>query len=75
MQLEIVRMEKPERIEAVATTRVLRFRDDVTIALHREGDVTVVHVRSKSRLGKGDFGANARRIRDFQQRLAARLKA
>ena len=71
MGLEIT-MQSPERgeIRAVATTRVFRFKDDVTIAVGRNG---VVNVRSQSRIGKGDLGTNARRIRDFQERLGRRL--
>ena len=74
MALEIT-AQSPEKgeIQAVATTRVFRFKDDVTIAIGREGKVTTVNVRSHSRIGKGDLGANARRIRDFQARLAGRL--
>lgn len=54
------------RIEAVATTKLLRFRDDVVIELRADvSGGTVIHMRSKSRLGKGDLGANARRISDF----------
>ena len=60
-------------IEAVATTRLFKFKDDVTITLTRQGDATVVNVRSKSRVGKGDLGTNARRIRAFQAELAKRL--
>jgi uncharacterized protein (DUF1499 family) len=71
MGLEIT-MQSPERgeIKAVATTPVFRFKDDVTIAVGRNG---VVNVRSQSRVGKGDLGTNARRIREFQGRLASRL--
>jgi uncharacterized protein (DUF1499 family) len=60
-------------IEAVATTRLFKFKDDVTIMITREGDATVVNVRSKSRVGKSDLGTNARRIRAFQAELAKRL--
>lgn len=60
-------------IEAVATTRLFHFKDDVTITITREGEQTVVHVRSRSRVGKGDLGTNARRIRAFQGELARRL--
>ncbi len=60
-------------IEAVATTRLFKFKDDVTITLARAGDATVVNVRSKSRVGKGDLGTNARRIRAFQAELAKRF--
>lgn len=60
-------------IEAIATTQVLKFKDDVTVTLTREGAVTIVNVRSKSRVGKGDLGTNARRIRAFQAELAKGL--
>ena len=71
MDLEIT-SQSPEKgeIQAVATTRVLRFKDDVTISVARDGQVSV---RSKSRIGKGDLGTNARRIREFQAGLARRL--
>jgi uncharacterized protein (DUF1499 family) len=74
MELEVVNQwpDKGE-LRAVATTRVFRFKDDVTVWIRREGDATSVNLRSHSRIGKGDLGANARRIRDFQARLAARL--
>ncbi len=60
-------------IHAVATTRVFRFKDDVTITIGREGEGVVVNVRSHSRIGKGDLGTNARRIRQFQAELAKRI--
>jgi uncharacterized protein (DUF1499 family) len=62
-------------IRAVATTRVFRFKDDVTITVVRVGDGVTVGVRSHSRIGKGDLGANARRIRLFQAELAKRMAA
>ena len=60
-------------IGAVATTRLWRFKDDVTITVGHDGDATLVNVRSHSRIGKGDLGTNARRIRRFQADLAHRL--
>jgi uncharacterized protein (DUF1499 family) len=60
-------------IEAIATTRLLRFKDDVTITVRNEGEGVIVHMRSKSRVGKSDLGANARRIRAFQAELAKRF--
>lgn len=56
-------------IEAVATTRLFRFKDDVTVTVTRENDRTVVNIRSRSRVGKSDLGENARRIRAFQAEL------
>jgi len=35
------------------------------------GGGTKVDVRSKSRVGRNDFGMNARRIRAFQEKLRA----
>ncbi len=60
-------------IQAVDTTLLLRFKDDVTITIKPDGTGAVVTMRSRSRVGKGDFGANARRIRRFQAELAKRL--
>ena len=62
-------------IQAVATTRLMRFKDDITVTVTREGEGTNVSVRSHSRIGKGDLGANARRIRLFQTALTKRLAA
>jgi uncharacterized protein (DUF1499 family) len=53
------------RIEAIDTTRLMRFKDDIVIRLREEGARTRVDVRSKSRLGRGDLGTNARRIRRY----------
>ena len=50
------------RIEAVAETRLMRFRDDVTIRIRRSGEEVRVDIRSASRLGRHDFGTNAARI-------------
>lgn len=57
------------RIEAVATTPVLRYRDDVVVRLRPDGDGTRVDLRSRSRIGIHDLGTNARRIRAFLERL------
>jgi uncharacterized protein (DUF1499 family) len=65
--------EKMGTIEAIATTRLFKFKDDVTITISGEGNATVVNVRSRSRVGKSDLGTNARRIRAFQAELAKRL--
>jgi uncharacterized protein (DUF1499 family) len=55
-------------IQAVHTS-VLRFEDEVTIRIRREGGRTRVNVRSKSRSGSADFGQNARNIRLFLAEL------
>lgn len=58
------------RIEAVATTFLVRYRDDISIEIRPASGGCSVHVRSKSRLGRGDLGANAKRIRAYLSLLA-----
>ena len=53
------------RIEATDTTRFMGFKDDVVIRLRAEGGGTRIDIRSKSRVGMGDVGANAARVRTF----------
>lgn len=57
------------RLEATDTTSWFGFKDDVVIRLRPTDDGTLVDVRSVSRVGKGDLGANANRIRRFLARL------
>jgi uncharacterized protein (DUF1499 family) len=59
------------RIEATATTPLLRFKDDVVVRVSPHGAGSRIDVRSKSRLGRSDFGANAKRIRDYFRKLDA----
>lgn len=62
------------RLEAIATTRWFRFKDDVVVRLRDRPDGgTTVDMRSKSRLGRSDLGTNARRIRTFLRDLQAHL--
>jgi len=58
------------RIEATARTRWFGFRDDVVVRIRPEGSGSRVDVRSVSRVGRGDIGANAKRVREFLHRLA-----
>ena len=53
------------RIEATATTFWFRFKDDVVIRLRAENGRTKVDARSLSRVGGGDAGTNAKRLRKF----------
>jgi len=58
-------------IEGVDTSWLFRFKDDFVIEVRPEGSGAAVHMRSKSRVGRGDVGANAARIRDFFARVSA----
>ena len=59
-------------VEAFDVTRFFRFVDDVVIRVRPRGAGSVVDLRSNSRVGGGDLGANARRIRAFRDRLLER---
>jgi uncharacterized protein (DUF1499 family) len=57
------------RIEAVETSAWFGFKDDFIVRLApRDGGVRV-DLRSKSRVGGSDLGANAARVRDFMARF------
>lgn len=53
-------------IEAVDTTRIMLFKDDVVIRVRGDAQGAKIDLRSVSRVGQGDLGANAKRIRAFQ---------
>jgi uncharacterized protein (DUF1499 family) len=59
------------RIEAVAETRLMRFRDDVTVRIRPAGNETRIDIRSASRVGRHDFGANASRIRRLVEEITS----
>ena len=62
-------------IKAEARTLLWRFQDDVVISIKLDHDAqTRVDVRSSSRKGSLDFGANARRVGKFLRALDQRLK-
>lgn len=60
------------RIEAVASTRWFGFRDDVVIRIQSvpEDQQVRLDMRSQSRVGVSDLGANAERIRAYRERLS-----
>ena len=57
------------RLEATDTTFWFGFKDDVVIRVEADGAGSRVDVRSVSRVGVGDVGANARRIRAYLRAL------
>jgi uncharacterized protein (DUF1499 family) len=57
------------RLEAIDRSLVMRFPDDVTVRIRPTAAGARVDVRSASRIGTHDFGANARRIQAFLQTL------
>ena len=59
------------RVEATETTSWFGFKDDIVVRVRPATGGARVDVRSVSRLGLGDLGANAARIREFLVRLRA----
>jgi uncharacterized protein (DUF1499 family) len=53
------------RIEATDTTFWFGFKDDIVVRVSGVSNGSRIDVRSKSRVGRSDLGANARRIQDF----------
>jgi len=52
-------------LEGVATSPLMHFKDDFAIEVRPAGAGSEIEMRSKSRDGLGDFGANAARIQTF----------
>lgn len=62
--------EAAGRIEATATTPWFGFTDDVVVRVTPAANGSRIDVRSVSRVGRSDLGANARRIGDYLAALA-----
>lgn len=66
MGWEIIAQDKAGGIiEAVDTTPIMAFKDDVVIRITDSGSGSIIDLRSVSRVGVSDLGANAKRIRAF----------
>ncbi len=61
-------------IEAVAETFWYGFKDDIAIRVRADGSGARVDMRSVSRVGRSDLGANAARMRPFLAALRTRLE-
>jgi uncharacterized protein (DUF1499 family) len=62
-------------VEAIARTPIMGFVDDITVRLRPQAAGTRIDVRSASRLGSHDLGANAKRIQAFVEELFALAEA
>ncbi len=63
------------RIEAIAYSSFLGFRDDVIVRVRAEPDGARIDVRSSSRYGTFDFGTNAARIRQLVAEIEEAIRA
>ena len=62
-----IKLEDDDYLWATFNTKIFRFVDDLELRLDKENNV--IHVRSGSRVGYSDMGANRRRIEDLRSRL------
>jgi Protein of unknown function (DUF1499) len=62
------------RIEAVAYSSLLGFRDDVSVRVREEPDGARIDARSSSRYGAFDFGTNASRIRKLMNDIEEAIR-
>jgi uncharacterized protein (DUF1499 family) len=58
-------------VTATRTTRLWRFVDDIVVRCEATASGTRVHARSRSRVGKGDFGQNRRNLRQLLDAIRA----
>ncbi len=65
----VARAPAEGRLEAIATSEWFGFRDDIVVRVRPQGTGSRVDIRSKSRIGESDLGANAERVRAFIARL------
>ncbi len=71
---EVLRQDTVQgEVEAVSETALMGFKDDVIIRVTEVDGGSAVDMRSASRVGLGDIGANAARIQSFLSALSARL--
>ena len=60
-----------DRLDAVFVTRIFRFKDDVSFLVDSADGK--IHMRSASRVGHSDLGANRKRMNALVPQITARL--
>ena len=63
-----INVEAADFVQAVVKTPLMRFRDDVQLLYNPQ--TSVIQVRSSSRLGISDMGANRSRVESLRAHLA-----
>lgn len=68
---EVTRVDSAAHtFEGVARSRIFRFQDDFVVRVRPDGTGSRVDMRSRSRVGRGDLGANAMRIEQYFRELS-----
>lgn len=64
-------------LEATATTDIFRFKDDIVLRVRptQNGEGSIIDMRSVSRVGQSDLGANAQRVERFLADLSGTTTA
>jgi uncharacterized protein (DUF1499 family) len=63
----VITNETGDTLHAEATSLVFRFVDDIDAIL--DADARMIHIRSASRTGYGDFGVNRKRMETLRSQL------
>lgn len=67
---EVITTDADEgRIEAVDTSLLFGFKDEVVVRIAATDEGSIIDIRSRSRIGRIDRGANAKRIRRYLNAL------
>jgi uncharacterized protein (DUF1499 family) len=66
-----IETDTPDYIHATATTALMRYVDDMEFVF--VADAPVIQLRSSSRLGYSDLGANRQRIETLRERFKAAM--
>lgn len=72
-QVDMLSNNKDLLIEAYDKTAVLGFVDDIVVRIRAVDAGSQIDIRSASRIGQSDFGANAQRIQRFLKAINKRV--
>ena len=60
-------------VEGTDVTFWYGYKDDVVVRVRESGAGSIVDIRSKSRVGVSDLGANAKRVRALSEEIRRQL--
>lgn len=63
----VITKESDHVLHATATSLIFRFVDDIDVIM--DSDAKLIHIRSASRTGYGDFGVNRKRVEELRTKL------
>jgi len=63
----VITFEVENTLHATATSLIFRFVDDIDVIM--DAEAKLIHIRSASRTGYGDFGVNRKRVETLRAQL------